>query len=74
MKVLAVIVSLFLPGIGTMIVGRIGLGIVQFVLMIITGFSIAAIPVIGWIGGSVVYTIIWLWALISVITARDPSA
>ncbi len=32
MKILGIIINLFLPGIGTIVVGRVSLGMVQFIL------------------------------------------
>lgn len=64
MKVLAIIINIFFPGIGRMIIGKIGTGIIQLVLTIVavglsaTGLlSIVGIPLgIG----------VWIWALVSV--------
>lgn len=64
MKVIAIIINIFFPGVGTLIVGKIGTGVIQLVLsiiaavMIATGLlSIVGIPLaIG----------VWIWALVSV--------
>lgn len=69
MKALAIIVNIFLPGIGTLIVKKFGQGIAQIVLGIIaalltiTGIlSIIGIPLgIG----------VWIWAIVSAATAED---
>lgn len=64
MKVIAIIINIFFPGVGTLIVGKIGTGVTQIILTIIavimnfTGLlSIIGIPLaIG----------VWIWALVSV--------
>jgi len=64
MKIIAIIINIFFPGVGTLIVGKIGTGVIQIILTIIaaflsfTGFlSIIGIPLgIG----------VWIWALVSV--------
>lgn len=69
MKALAIIVNIFLPGIGTLIVKKFGQGIAQIVLGIIaalltiTGLlSIIGIPLgLG----------VWIWAIVSAATAED---
>ena len=63
MKAVAIIINIFFPGVGTLIIGKIGQGITQIILTIIaaimaaTGFlSIIGIPLaIG----------VWIWALVS---------
>jgi TM2 domain-containing membrane protein YozV len=67
-KVLAIIINIFFPGIGTMIIGKVGTGVIQLVLSIIavalsaTGvLSIVGIPLgIG----------VWIWALVSVASSN----
>ena len=68
MKLLAVIVSIFFPGIGSMLVGKIVIGIVQFVLWLIAGgltgtglLTIVGIPLA---------IVVWIWAMFTVITAK----
>jgi len=64
MKAVAIIVNIFFPGVGTLIVGQIGKGVTQLILTLIaaamsfTGvLSIIGIPLaIG----------VWIWALVSV--------
>ena len=64
MKAIAIIINIFFPGIGTLIIGKVGQGITQIILTILaivlttTGIlSIIGIPLaIG----------VWIWALISV--------
>jgi len=61
MKIIAFIINIFLPGVGTLLVGKIGTGIVQI-----------AVTMVGWLIGGPLYFIVWLWALISVATAQVP--
>lgn len=68
MKALAIIINLFFPGIGTLIVKKFGQGIAQILLgifaaiLVVTGiFSIIGIPLaIG----------VWIWAIISVVNSE----
>jgi hypothetical protein len=68
MKVVAIIINIFFPGVGTLIVGKIGTGVTQIILTIIamvmnfTGvLSIIGIPLaIG----------VWIWALVSVASSN----
>jgi TM2 domain-containing membrane protein YozV len=53
MKVVAIIINLFFPGVGTMIIGKIGTGVMQIILgltgaiLTFTGiFSIIGIPLV----------------------------
>ena len=64
MKAIGIIVNIFFPGVGTLIVGKIGTGITQIVLSIIAGvliftgiLSIVGVPLL--IG-------VWIWSLVSV--------
>ena len=64
MKVIGIIVNIFFPGVGTLIIGKIGTGITQIVLSIIAGIliftgllSIVGVPLL--IG-------VWIWSLVSV--------
>lgn len=64
MKAVAIIVNIFFPGVGTLIIGKIGTGVTQIILTLIaavmigTAFlSIVGIPLaIG----------VWIWAMVSV--------
>lgn len=69
MKALAIIVNIFLPGFGTLIVKKFGQGIIQIVLtfvsavLILTGFlAIVGLPL---------FVAVWIWAIISAATAKD---
>ena len=71
MKILSVIVNIFIPGIGTMMMGRIGTGIVQ--LLLIGLAAIFNFLVIGMIIGVPLYAIVWLWAVVGVALMPDPN-
>ena len=69
MRALAVIVNLFFPGIGTIIAGKILVGVIQFLLyglavtLTATGFlAILGIP-LG--------IVVWIWGIFSAATAED---
>ena len=74
MKILAVIVNIFIPGVGTMMMGRIGTGIVQ--LLLIGLAAVFNFLVIGAIIGIPLYAIVWLWAVVGValMPEREPRA
>ena len=64
MKVIAIIVNIFFPGVGTIIVGKVGKGVTQIILTIIAGIMIATafLSIVG-----VPLAIgVWIWALVSV--------
>lgn len=69
MRVLGVIVNLFFPGIGTIIVGKIVSGVVQFLLYALAVTLIAT--GIGALFGIPLAIVIWIWAVVSAATAED---
>lgn len=69
MKVLGVIVNIFFPGIGTMIVGRIGTGIVQLLLYMFG--VVLTITAVGAIIGIPIMFIVWVWAIVSAASTPD---
>ena len=69
MRVLGVIVNLFFPGIGTIIVGKIVSGVVQFLLY---AAAVALIATgIGALFGIPLAIVVWIWAIVSAATAED---
>ena len=72
MKILAVIVNIFIPGVGTMMMGRIGTGIVQLILIGLA--AVLNFLVITLIIGVPLYAIVWLWAVVGVALMEDPDA
>ncbi len=69
MKILGVIVNIFLPGIGSLIVGKIVTGIIQFILYgfgaLLTFTGILAII------GIPICIVVWIWAIITAATSQD---
>jgi TM2 domain-containing membrane protein YozV len=70
MKVSGVLINLFVPGIGTMVVGKIGQGIAQFVIWAV-GVAIC-FSVVGAIIGLPMAIGAWIWSLVSVGSNRRP--
>ena len=64
MKVIAIIINIFFPGVGTLVVGKIGLGITQIILTIIA-FVLVSTGVLSIIGIPLAIGV-WIWALVSV--------
>ncbi|MBW4641847.1 MAG: hypothetical protein KME23_02285 [Goleter apudmare HA4340-LM2] len=70
MNVLGIIVNIFLPGIGTLIVGKIPQGIIQIILIVIA--IILNLTVIFAILGIPIAIGTWIWALVSAATPKKP--
>ena len=70
MKAAAIIVNFFFPGVGTLILGRIGTGVTQLILYIL-GIMLT-ITAIGSIIGVPLMIGVWIWGLVS--AASAPSA
>ena len=69
MRILGVIVNLFFPGIGTIIVGKIVSGVVQFLLY---AAAVALIATgLGALFGIPIAIVVWIWAIVSAATAED---
>jgi TM2 domain-containing membrane protein YozV len=69
MRALGIIVNLFFPGIGTIIVGKPVSGVVQFILYAIAVGLVAT--GIGAIIGIPLGICVWIWAILSAVTAED---
>lgn len=68
-KLVAFVLNLFVPGLGTFFVGRIGTAIIQLLLLVIGVFAIA----FGGIGFLIILAD-WVWALVTVVQAwRKPT-
>jgi len=68
MKALAIIVNIFFPGIGTLIIKKWGQGIAQIILGIIA----VALALTG-IGGVIAIPLalgVWIWAIVSAATSK----
>ena len=68
MKVIAILINIFFPGVGTLIIGKIGTGITQIVLTIIGGVM-AATGILSIVGIPLVIGV-WIWALVSVASSN----
>ena len=68
MRIVALIINIFLPGVGTLFVGRILQAIAQMILAICGGILSALGPLI--ILGAPIGFIAWVWAIWSAIDAR----
>ncbi|MCK6556403.1 hypothetical protein L6Q96_17770 [Candidatus Binatia bacterium] len=69
MRVAGVIVNIFFPGIGTLIVRKFGQGIAQLVLCLFAGMLI--LTGIGAIIGIPLAVVVWVWAIVSAATATE---
>ncbi|HAZ43425.1 MAG TPA: hypothetical protein DDW76_22070 [Cyanobacteria bacterium UBA11369] len=72
MKVAGIIINIFFPGVGTLIVGKIVQGIIQIILIFVA--ILLTITGIGAIIGLPIYFIVWIWGIISAATAIDRSS
>jgi len=68
MKTVAFIINIFLPGVGTILVGKILVGVIQ-ILLYMAAHALTW-TVVGALIGVPLVVIIWIWALISVATAQ----
>lgn len=65
MNVLALFANLIFPGVGTLIVGKVGSGVIQLILFIIG--LILTFTFIGAILGVPLCIGVWIWGLVSVV-------
>jgi len=68
MKVLAIIINIFFPGIGTLIVGKIGEGIAQFLIWLV-GVFLTFTVVLSFIGIPLCLAM-GVWSIVSAATSR----
>lgn len=68
MKVVGIIVNVFFPGVGTLIVGKIGQGITQIILFIIG--VVLNFTVVLAIFGIPLCLSMWVWSIVSAATSR----
>jgi len=68
MKVLAIIINIFFPGIGTLIVGKIGEGIAQFLIWLV-GVILTLTVVLSFIRIPLCLAM-WVWSIVSAATSR----
>ena len=62
--IVAVIINMFFPGMGTLIVGKVGIGLAQIILTIVAGIMLS----MGFLSilGVLIALGVWIWALVSV--------
>lgn len=65
MNIVALIANLIFPGVGTLIVGKVGSGVIQLVLYIVG--LILTFTFIGAIVGVPICIGVWIWGLVSVV-------
>jgi len=71
MKIVAIIVNFFIPGLGSLIIGKIGTGIAQ---LLIYGLGVLfTLTVIGVIIGGPMMLAAWIWGLITAATYEEPA-
>jgi hypothetical protein len=68
LKIIALVINIFFPGVGTLLVGKIGTGIIQILLSMLAHALIWT--AIGALIGIPLAVIVWIWALVSVATAQ----
>lgn len=72
MKIVAIIVNFFIPGIGSLIIGKVGTGIAQ---LVIYGLGVLfTLTVIGVIIGGPMMLAAWIWGLITAATYEEQPA
>lgn len=69
MKVAAIVINIFLPGVGTLLVQKWTQAIFQIILAIIA--VVLIFTVIGGIIGGPLYFAVWIWAIVSAATAPE---
>jgi len=69
MKVLGIIVNIFFPGIGTLIVGKIMEGIIQLLLLGLA--AVLTFTLIGAVVGVPLAFVVWVWSIVSCVNIPD---
>lgn len=69
MKAVAILVNVFLPGVGTLFVGKVGEGIAQIILYWIG--VVLCFTVVGAVVGIPLCMGIWIWSLVSAGTSKE---
>jgi TM2 domain-containing membrane protein YozV len=72
MKAVAIIVNLFFPGVGTMIIGKVGVGVMQIILGLIGAFLIFT-GILSIVGFPLLIVAV-IWSLVTVANSQttDP--
>lgn len=71
LKIIAIIVNIFLPGVGTLIVQKWIQGILQLILIGVA--AVFSFTGVGVVVGYPLTGIVWIWALICTITYQEDS-
>ena len=71
MKVLGIIINIFIPGIGTLIVGKIGEGLAQFFIWLV-GVVLTFTVILSFVGIPLCFAM-WVWSIVSAATSRPKS-
>jgi TM2 domain-containing membrane protein YozV len=69
MKVVAILLNFFFPGIGTLVIGKVSTGITQLLLYFVGWFF--TLTVIGAIIGLPMSLIAWIWSLVTAATYEE---
>lgn len=69
MKALAIILNVFFPGVGTIVAGKVGMGVGQLIMYVVG--IVLIFTVIGVILGGPLMLAAWIWGLVSVINVED---
>ena len=67
MKIIAVIINILFPGVGSMILGRIGVGIAQLIIYLVG--AVLAFTVILSVVGIPMMVVAWIWGLVTAATS-----
>jgi TM2 domain-containing membrane protein YozV len=67
MKIVAIIINIFIPGLGTLFVGKVAQGIVQLLLAAVA-FVLTASGIFAIFGVPLGFCV-WIWALVSAATS-----
>lgn len=70
MKALAIILNIIWPGIGTLVIGRVGLGIAQILLHLIG--VVLTLTAIGALIGVPLCIGVWIWGIVVASSWKEP--
>ena len=71
MKAIAVITNFFIPGLGSLVIGKLFQGLMQLLLCGLA--AILNFTVVGMIVGIPLWGIAWLWGMITAATYSEPT-
>ena len=70
MKAIAVITNFFIPGLGSLVIGKVFQGLLQ--LLLIGLAALFNFTIIGAIVGIPLWALAWVWGMITAATYREP--